>query len=145
MNRVHPSRRQLVIVLAILGLVVSGSPFAPANRAQLSPVSSPLIITAAAGQSPGSVTVTGRNFTPGGRVYVALYDQWGMQLHETRWINASGTAYGPNGSQDPATGFVRGEPGHEIVSSLCGATAMARAYDEQTDAWSNMLDVDAGC
>ena len=34
-------------------------------------------------------TVTGKDFTPGGRVYLAIYDQMGAQLYETRWITAS--------------------------------------------------------
>jgi len=189
MNSVHRSRRQLVLVLAILGLVVSGSQVAHIGSAQSAPVTSSLVIDATA-QSPGSVTVTGQNFTPGGRVYVALYDQWGMRLHETRWIVASRTVYEPMRSDDPTAGFVPGgaieaifgvtgsvegssvaideisggsesifpNGSHmsateyvpvdlvdERVGNLCGATAMARAYDEQTDAWSNMLDIDAGC
>ena len=44
--------------------------------------------------SPGTISVTGATFTPGGAVYIALYDPWGAALHETRWITASQTVYG---------------------------------------------------
>ena len=118
MNRLHLYRRPLVLVLVILGLVVSGNSVAYADRAQLSPTASPLLIDVSAAQSPGSVIVTGHGFTPGGEVYIALYDQWGMQLHETRWINASQTVYGPNGSQDPAAGFVEGGSANETFGTL---------------------------
>jgi hypothetical protein len=35
------------------------------------------------------VTVTGTDFTPGGRVYLAIYDQMGARRYETRWVTAS--------------------------------------------------------
>lgn len=136
-------------------------------------------------------------------MYVALYDQWGMELRETRWVTASVTAFGPhgsqdpakgyapggtieetfgtiepvfgphgsqdpangyirgsgdtivvgasepvfgpNGSQDPARGYVAGNPGHEVTLNLCGTAIMVRAYDAQTETWSNVLDIDSGC
>lgn len=53
---------------------------------------------------PDSFVVSGNGFTPGGDVYIALYDQWGMILNETRWVAASESIHGPNGSQDPAQG-----------------------------------------
>lgn len=177
MNRLQFYRRQLVLMLALAGLVALGSPVAHAEQApQVAPASSPFLSSAASSvQAPGSVLVTGRNFTPGSRVYVALYDQWGLDLYETRWVTASETIYGPNGSQDPATGFsrggaiaetfgasptvyglfgsqdpatsydVRGESVSGPFGSLCGTTAMVRAWDMQTEAWSNLLDVQAGC
>jgi hypothetical protein len=49
--------------------------------------------------------------------------------------------YGPNGSQDPAQGYV---PAH-TVELACDAPLMVRAYDNQTQAWSNTLDVLIGC
>jgi hypothetical protein len=176
MNRLQFYRRQLVLMLALVGLVALGSPIAHAEQApQVAPAISPFLSAASAvAQAPGSVLVTGRNFTPGSRVYVALYDQWGMELYETRWVTASETIYGPNGSQDPATGFSRGgviaetfgasptvyrpfgsqdpatsyvpvEAVSEPFGSLCGTTAMVRAWDVGTAAWSNLLDVQAGC
>jgi hypothetical protein len=74
-------------------------------------------------------------------VYVALYDKWGTSLHETRWISASADQYGANGSADPATGFHRGGSLTETFAGLCGASVMVRAFDQQTAAWSNWLDI----
>jgi hypothetical protein len=173
MNRVQHRRRQFVMILALLGLIVIGSPAASAGNAsaRLAPAgASPLIDVAAAPQAAGSVIVSGRNFTPGGDVYVALYDLWGKQDLGTRWLTSSPSVYGPDGSQDPALGFSRGgeiraefgpveavygpngsqDPATGYVPgtsfpNLCGAAVVARAYDRETAAWSNMPDVDAGC
>lgn len=94
-------------------------------------------------------------------------------LQETRWITASSTVlgadgsdsiytggsrggtiaevfgasaavYGANGSQDPANGYVAAS----FSGNLCGIETMARAYDQQTARWSPLLIVDSswlGC
>jgi len=44
-------------------------------------------------------------------VYISLYDQWstwGTQRYETRWVTASETTSGANGSQHPAQGYAKG-------------------------------------
>ena len=144
-------RRRLVLVLAFVSLVALAStatsdvaapdPAAPTGSARAVPA---LTGASAAGQRSGTITVTGETFTPEGRVYVALYDPWGATLYETRWLTASPTVYGPNGSSDPAAGFSRGGVLREAFGGLCGATPMVRAYDEATATWSNWLDVDPG-
>lgn len=96
-------RRQLGLVLAIVCLVAPGTPVAQAWSAQPAPVTTPLLTDAAAASALGSAEVTGQHFSQGGKVYVALYDQWGVQLHETRWVTASMATFGANGSQDPPT------------------------------------------
>jgi hypothetical protein len=148
MPRSHP-RRRLVPLLALLGLAAFAGPTAgtvaatdPAGAAGDGPT---ITVAATLAAVPGTVTVTGEGFTPGGAVYVALYDVWGAELHETLWTTASRTAYGPNGSADPALGFRRGGALSEVFQHLCGATAMVRAFDRQTDRWSNWRDVDPGC
>ena len=175
MKHVHSLRHRFVLIIAILGLVALGGQVAHASNTQVAPVDSPLLIEASAThQSPELVVVRGQNFTPGGAVYVVLYDQWGMERHETRWVNASSTVYGPNGSQDPAIGFSQGgliieifgafetvygpngsqdpavgyvpaETGDATFGSLCGSALMIRAYDLQKDAWSDVIDVAPGC
>ena len=141
-------RRRPVLLLALLGLAALGGAatggIAAANPADPSRSVPALIGASAMGERPGTITVTGEAFTPGGRVYVALYDQWGATLHETRWVTASGTVYGPNWSADPAAGFSRGGVLREAFGDLCGATPMARAYDQATATWSNWLDADPG-
>jgi hypothetical protein len=94
-------------------------------------------------------TVTGTGFTPGGRVYLAIYDQMGAQLYETRWITASLpllTVLGPTGHEGASlAGFGRGGTLREAFANLCGATAMMRAYDEATTMWSTWLTVEPAC
>ena len=144
-------RRQPVLLLAFVsllalastaaGAVAAPGPAAPTGVPSAIPT---LIGTSATTQPVGTITVTGEAFTPGGRVYVALYDPWGATLYETRWITASGAVYGPNWSGDPAAGFSRGGVLREAFGGLCGAAPMVRAYDEATATWSNWLDVDPG-
>lgn len=172
MNCFHISRHSLVLTMTILGLVVLGRPMAQGTAVQVPLAASSLLIDAA--PALDQALVTGRNFTPGGEVSIALYDQWGRHLQRVHRFTASAatfgpngsqdpatgyvrggtfdqvlrvseTVYGPNGSQDPATGYVRGILDTEVVGSLCGTAVMVRAYDARAAAWSNMLDIDPGC
>ena len=110
MLRIRRYRGSFVVALALLRLMLVGTFSAracavPGNAGITRPE-----LTAAVGAdgASGAITVTGRGFTPGGRVYVALYDVWGAKLYGKRWTYASAAAYGPNGSQDPAAGYVAG-------------------------------------
>lgn len=173
----HPTfhHRQIALVIMILGLVIFGRQLSQTAGAQIPPNASPLLTRAAAIQNvPGTMLVTGENFTPGGAVYVGFYDAWGMQLHEPRWVTASAAVYGPDGSQDPALGFIRGgtinavfgasyvvygpdgsqDPARGYISassqsgaigSLCGDAVMIRALDAETGAWSNVMDSSPAC
>lgn len=200
MNHFRLTHRHVVLRLVILGLLAFAPSFATAQEQS---ASVPLLLDGSAASAPGSARVTGHNFTPGGAVYLALYDQWGMELHETHWVTASVTTFGPNGSQDPANGYVQGgtidgmlgiiepvygpngsqdpangyvrgsddtmvvgiiepvfgpngsqdpasgyipgNPKDEVALILCGTALMVRAYDAQTEVWSNVLDIDPGC
>lgn len=168
----HP--HQFVLLLAILGLVAVHNPIAYAASVQDAPLASPLQLEAVPAPTLGSVSVTGRNFSPSGEVYLAFYDQWGMGLFETRWVTASAPFHGPNGSQDPANGFSPGgsiyglfgesisfygpngsqEPSagfHKVDANgvatgpLCATTPMVRAFDQDSATWSDMIEVDPGC
>jgi hypothetical protein len=100
-------------------------------------------------QTPRLFTVTGNDFTSGGRVYLAIYDQMGAQLYETRWITASLpllALMGPTGHEAASLpGFGRGGTLREAFADLCGATAMMRAFDLDTDTWSTWLTVEPAC
>jgi hypothetical protein len=137
MNRVLHHRFPYVLALALLSIVLIGTGGAGATTAGPT-----LKGTAAVAGLPGSIAVTGDGFTPGGRIYVALYDLWGAKLLGTRWTAASPTVYGRDGSIDPAAGFAAGGALAVRFAGLCGATPMVRAYDEATETWSNLLDVD---
>ena len=159
----------------MLGVVPFNGRVTQTNTAQAPPVSLPVLIEASVDpRTPGAVSVTGHDFTPGGEVYVAFHDPWGAHLHEAFWIRASGTVhgpngsmdpaigfflgggieevfgapaplYGPNGSQDPASGFVPGDVIAETFRSLCDAPVMVRAYDARTAVWSNAFDINPRC
>jgi hypothetical protein len=101
----------------------NGTGAGPTGReAALAPAPPPsLADVSATTQTPALFTVAGKGFTPGGRVYLAIYDQMGARLYETRWVVAS------------------------PVAGLCGAAAMMRALDEATAAWSDWLPVEPAC
>jgi hypothetical protein len=138
MSRVLHRSISFVLILTLLSIALVGTRASPASGAAAGPV---LSTASARIFAPDVVTVRGQAFTPGGEVYVALYDKWGTSLHETRWISASADQYGANGSADPATGFHRGGSLTETFAGLCGASVMVRAFDQQTAAWSNWLDI----
>jgi len=138
--------RQFVLLVALLGLVIVGGATASAAHGQTGASGAAstgpnLTGVAAVAQDPGTFTVTGDAFTPGGEVYVALYDQWGATLHENRSTIAAPVVHGPNGSADPALGFRRGGALSETFGGLCGTTPMVRAYDQQAELWSNWLNI----
>ena len=139
-----------VTLFGLLALGVGGSAHVAAQvRPAFLPASPTLTDDSALAPARGVFTVAGQHFTPGGRVYLALYDQMGAKLYETRWIEASPTTTvlrhelgdGPRGG-DLVTlgGTVQASFGN-----LCGATAMLRALDQTTDTWSNWLTVEPAC
>ncbi|MEJ7901812.1 MAG: hypothetical protein WKF63_08175 [Thermomicrobiales bacterium] len=102
----HTHSKLVVCFLVLFGFGLTGL---PGSTAAQSASTLPVISNAVASTvAPGAIEVSGERFSPGGLVYVALYDQWGATLHETRWVASSSTVYGANGSQDPAQGFVAG-------------------------------------
>jgi hypothetical protein len=108
-----------------------------------------LVDVSATTLTPRLFTVTGSGFTPGGRVYLAIYDQMGAQLYETRWSTAGlplMALMGPTGHEAASLpGAGRGGMLRETFANLCGATAMMRAYDLETDTWSTWLTVEPAC
>ncbi len=69
-------------------------------------------------------TVTGRDFTAGGRVYLAIYDQMGARLYETRWITASPPMLAVRGRavtrQRPSPGLARRHAARGVRQPLRG-------------------------
>jgi hypothetical protein len=92
-------------------------------------------------------TVSGAGFTAGGRVYLAIYDQMGAQLYETRWITASLPVLAVMGPTGHEAASINGYGGtlRASFANLCGATAMMRGYDQVTTTWSNWLTVEPAC
>jgi hypothetical protein len=139
-------RFAIIVGIATVALWIGSA--GAADTSQVNPDPS-LIDVSATTKTARLFTVTGNDFTAGGRVYLAIYDQMGGQLYETRWVTASLPVVafmGPTGHQAASIpGFGRGGMLHEAFASLCGATAMMRAYDLATDAWSNWLTVQPAC
>ena len=100
---------------------------------------------AAIESSPGLMVVRGEQFTPGGKVFIAIQDPWGERLYETRWTSASETTFDMLGHDDPALGFRPGGTVNETFDHLCGQQVMVRAYDEATGRWSDVLDSATAC
>jgi hypothetical protein len=119
MNRFHLTHRQGVLrLVTLLGLITCGLFVTTATLGQEPSASRPLILDGFTAPTQGSAQVRGKSFTPGGAVYVVLYDQWGMELHETRWVTASDTTFGSNGSRDPANGYARGGTIEEVLGTI---------------------------
>jgi hypothetical protein len=131
-----------MLALVIFTLAYSGSANAAPDGQAFTPQISMANVTAIAS---GEVTVLGANFTPGGDVFIAIYDRWGAETYETRWTTASDNTFAANGSSDPALGFHPGGVVFETFDHLCEQTAMVRAYDQQTATWSNLMDIDTDC
>lgn len=93
----------------------------------------------------GNTAVTGINFTPGGSVYIAIHDQWGDVLLHVLESDVGADVYGPNGSADPALGYIRGGEVTATLDIPCGAHALVRIYDAESALWSNWLDIDPDC
>lgn len=105
-------------------------------------------------RSSGTLIVRGEGFTPGGRVQVTILDHQENSLHAPIWtstaiggfivsqpgFDAPGTfvlvlqlegsaTYGPNGSQDPASGY-------QANGLLDAGNVIVRVYDETANTWS---------
>lgn len=162
----HPRHLRVLFPMLLLGLLGLGS----APLATAAPVVAPVPVLSTVVRSsglPDEIMVSGHGFTPGGEVYVALYDQWGMVLHETRWVTASTRSYQPPQDLPPGESFSF-DTGGNIAEAFaldwavldaapvtgqvttmdgidCAAAVMVRAFDRSTAIWSAMLDVDLGC
>jgi hypothetical protein len=88
-------------MLTVLSLLLPG--IASADAAMETPF---LTVWPAPSDTPGTIFLAGAGFTPGGLVYLALFDQQGAVPDELRLNSDTLTAYGTNGSVDPAA-----EPG----------------------------------
>jgi hypothetical protein len=147
------TRRIVTVALtAAIGLLALAAPARADDWSDDAPwAAAPSLADAsAATQTPRLFSVTGQGFTPGGRVYLAVYDQMGARLYETRWVTASpATAAARHEMGDGRLGrspaAVPGGDLRESFGGLCGATAMMRALDEGTAAWSNWLPVEPAC
>jgi hypothetical protein len=147
-SRTHAS---LLFALLLVGSIVFAGAGLNASAASASAKSGPIrAIDSSLAEAPGTMMVSGLAFSPGGAVsiseYVAINDQSGLLLYESRSITA-GPVYEADGSVDPGGSgpFVRGGDFDASFGSLCGSTVMLHAYDMTTTTWSNWLTLQPNC
>jgi hypothetical protein len=97
------------------------------------------------GGTPGTLTVTGERFTPGGEVDVVVYALGTTKPDAIHSVRATLPLFGRNGSTDPANGFKPGGGVNAALGHYCGVTAVVRAYDQEAGSWSDGLVVDLSC
>jgi len=108
------ARNRVIICLLFLTSILPAT-VGPVASAQ-SGSSGPVLSIAAAVAPPSSlIAVIGEGFSPGGLVYIAVYDHWGVEVHEHLWTVARHAAYGPHGSQDPALGYAPSGYLNEVI------------------------------
>ena len=121
------------------------NPAGAAVANDLNSVSAPELHGVSLASVEGTIAVTGEGFAAGGRVYVAIYDQMGATLYETRWVKATPAV---SINDVPAVLQITHPSGgvlSETFGGLCGAQVLIRAYDEQTAIWSNWLEAAPLC
>jgi hypothetical protein len=141
-----------LVILVALGAAIAraGTSAGPdaGGTAHMTFPSPALTSAATTFRAPHTLMVTGVDFTPGGRVEVALYDASGTALLETRWTTATVSIYVRDWRDDatnPSVGFTRAGVISEAFEISCGSTAKVRAYDQQTARWSDWLELHPGC
>ena len=148
------SRVHCPFVLLLAFVVPTALADAPASAVAMS---NPLDITntvpegpiltgvACSGGVPGTLTVTGEHFTPGGEVDVMVYELGMTKPDAIHSIRATLPKFGRNGSTDPASGFTPGGGVNAALGHHCEATAVVRAYDQKAGSWSDGLVADLSC
>lgn len=131
-------RRQWLVIFALVSLLFSGST-ATTTAGMQTDVPAPLQIRLSVDPgAPGSLILNGSGFTAEGNIFVGVYDVWGVQVYETRWITGSASSYAELHGQR----FSPGGAFTETFEGLCGNGMMVRAYDQQTAAWSDFVSID---
>lgn len=148
-SRSVPFTFNLISLLAIAAMLFVGlTPRSHASAAPLAAAQRPELTGGFDAAATGKVTLNGAHFTPGGDVYVAIYDQAGARLYEHRLAFAGPSiatqeAEALNGSYHMPV--VDEGTFSESFDGLCGTAIMARALDESTKTWSEFLSLNANC
>ncbi len=136
----------LLIRSTVLFVIIAFSSLPPASpvAAQVT-TPLPVLSSVASPVDPAAIEIRGEGFTAGTEVFIAVLDPWGERFYETRWTSASEPTFDMLGHDDPALGYRPGGVVFEAFEHLCGQQVMVRAYDQATSAWSNVVDIVAGC
>ncbi len=165
----------------ILCCLLLGSLFFTSPTAAQDTIPSPALSRVTMASPFGTATISGEGFTPGGLVRLVVLDLVGVGPTIDVWLVSTTGAvditvpyltratFGPNGSQDPAQGYVPGtlpselpvmevfgphgsqDPAQGYASSTMlweGAcpNLLVNGWDARTDTWTNALDIEfASC
>ena len=114
-----------MLALAPLSLILVGAQPVSAN---------PLLVNASIVSRPsGQIAIHGEGFSPGGIVYIAVFDRSGQDVQYNAWAVATEAVYGPNGSSDPAQGYVAAGTINEVIS--LDSSPVYGPHGSQDPAW----------
>lgn len=136
-----------LLIVLVSGAFLNGSAQASAKSTL---GKQPALVNASVSATAREVVIKGSGFTPSGRVYLAIYDQAGARLFEHRWIHASSKLNADQAGRLNDHGVISavetlGGDIDETFTGLCGASAMARAFDERANVWTSWLIVEPKC
>jgi hypothetical protein len=142
----HASTFSLLIRSIVFFVILTFASFAPASPAAAQ-VSAPLpvLTSVTSAVNPPALVIRGEGFTPGGNVFLAIYDPSGEPSHVTRWTTASEPTFDMLGHDDPSLGY---RPGGVVVEAFehpCSPHINIGAYDEAKRTWTTIVDVVATC
>ncbi len=169
----NPLRKALSLFASALPLVlVLLVALVTITDAAHSPVPSSTLRIATVAHEPGLVFATGDGFSPGGTVLLTITSELVPDMSYSIWTTASEAVFGPNGSQDPAQGYVAAgeintffalnsgeihgpngsqDPaqgymrGTDWFAVACSAGISVHAFDAQTVSWSNEVQLNVNC
>ena len=130
-------QRVIICLLFLISLVPHA--LVPAASAQGS--GSPVLSIASAVALPSTLlTVRGDGFSAGGLVYLAIYDRWGVEVHEHVWTVATTAHFGANGSIDPAQGYVAAGAINELFDLAPGTVFGANGSQDPAHGYTAGFD-----
>ena len=141
-----------------------------ATASSVAPTSSPALhLVRNRSPDPGVFAIHGEGFSAGGSVYLSITSTGRPDLSESFWTVATSAVYGPNGSQDPANGYVAAgviderivlesdtvfgpngsqDPANgyrESTAGFCLGNIIVQAFDQDSHSWSNRVSVNLTC
>jgi hypothetical protein len=152
----------LILLITLLPQLATASSVVPTSY----PV---LLFSRNQAPEPGVFAVHGEGFSPGGSVYLSVTSTNLPELSESFWTVATSAVYGPNGSQDPANGYIAAgeidewiavtgetvygpngsqDPANgyrESGAAFCNGNIEVQAFDSESRTWSNQVRVILSC
>lgn len=157
-----------IVWAALLLMLASSWGSSHMAHAQTAPILPTLLPSSVVAAPSGMATIHGKGFSPGGPVEITIRDHQDADTQWSVWTVAPTAVYGPNGSADPARGYVEAGVVDEVISiapntvfgpngsqdpargyivtgsnaaagELHGQDLIVSAYDVRTSIWSNPI------